>query len=197
MSRRIQQLRELISTKNLDSVIISGPSNRRFFSGFTGSAGYLLVTLSKSLLLTDFRYVNQAKKQSPEFEVRQLVGNNWIPNIAEEYDLCEIGFEDQEMTVSTYNTIQKTICDYPKNVSIALHEISKSVDQLRSVKDPDEMELLKRAIAITDQAYEEIKPRIKSGMTEKGIAWDLEMIMRNLGAEAMAFDIIVLSLIHI
>ena len=188
---RVQQLRELISTENLDGVIISSASNRRFFSGFTGSAGYLFVTLSESLLLTDFRYVNQAKEQSPGFEVRQLVDKSWAPNIAKEYDVHQIGFEDQEMTVSIYNTIQKTICDSQTNQSIVLHGMGKSVDQLRSVKDPDEMELLKRAIAITDQAYEEIRPHIKPGMTEKRIAWDLEMVMRNLGAESMAFDIII------
>jgi Xaa-Pro aminopeptidase len=191
VSHRVQQLRNLISTENLDGVIISSASNRRFFSGFTGSAGYLFVTLSKSLLLTDFRYVNQAKRQSPEFEIQQLVGKRWVPQYAEECNVDQIGFEDQEMTVSTYNAIQKTICDSQTNRPIVLQRMGQSVDQLRSIKDPGEMELLKRAITITDQAYEEIRPRIKSGMTEKEIAWDLEMVMRNLGAEAMSFDIIV------
>ena len=68
MENRLDQLRGIMEKEGLDSILISTPENRRYLSGFTGSAGYLLITQSEAILATDFRYTEQAGGQSPDYE---------------------------------------------------------------------------------------------------------------------------------
>ena len=69
--------------------------------------------------------------------------------------------------------------------------LSEDIGRMRQVKDDAEVELLTRAVEISDQAFEAVAPRIEAGVTEEEVAWELEKEMRERGAEALAFDIIV------
>ena len=74
MNNRLVNLREKMKDTGLDSMLISNPDNRRYISGFTGSAGYLLITLNEAILATDFRYIEQSTQQSPDFEIFRISG---------------------------------------------------------------------------------------------------------------------------
>ena len=85
MNKRLENLREALQEKELDAILISTEENRRYVSGFSGSAGYLLVSQNDAVLATDFRYVEQAGRQSPDFRVERIAGGHaWLPKLTSE-----------------------------------------------------------------------------------------------------------------
>jgi len=102
-----------------------------------------------------------------------------------------VGFEAQVMTVGTHSAFLKAIEEANGADGLTMVETSDLVDKIRAIKYEDEIALLVRAIEITDRALDQVGPEVEPGMTEAQVAWDLERSMREQGAEAMAFDIIV------
>ena len=189
---RLEKLRETFNEKELDAILISGPDNRRYLSGFTGSAGYLLVSQAEAVLATDFRYVQQASQQAPQFRVERVSGGlDWLPQLASEVGASRVGFESQQMTVGAHSAFQKAISESDEAEELMLVETSDTVDEMRATKYEEEAELLIKAIEITDQAFEEVSSTIEAGVTEGKVAWQLEKAMRERGAEGLAFEIIV------
>ncbi len=188
---KIQRLRALLAERGLDGVLISNGENRRYLSGFTGSAGYLLISGDGSVLGTDFRYVEQAGDQAPEFRIERLAGGSaWLPELAAKMGIRRIGFESQDLTVHGHAAFRKAI-EESDNDDMTLVETSNLVDGLRATKYRDEMDILARAIEITDGAMDEIGGALEPGATEREVAWELEKAMRERGAEGLAFDTIV------
>ena len=189
---RLTRLRDILKEKELDAFLVSSPENRRYLSGFTGSAGYLFISHTDAVLVTDFRYVEQAGKQAPEFRVERTGASlSWLGEIATAVSAQRIGFEAEVMTVGTHSSFVKALNEAQHDDSLTLVETSDMIDKTRATKEDNELDLLIRAIEITDFALDEIGPTVKSGMTEAQVAWNLEKSMREQGAEAMAFDIIV------
>ena len=165
--------------------------NRRYLSGFTGSAGYLLISQTEAVLATDFRYIEQAGKQAPDFKVERIGGRGtWLPKLASEMELQRVGFESEDLTVATFSALQKTI-EESESPQLELVTTAGIVEKLRAYKYKHELELLARAVEIADQAMDEVSPSIEPGVTEAEVAWKLEVAMRERGAEAIAFDTIV------
>ena len=189
---RLSRLRKLLAERDLDALLVSTPETRRYLSGFTGSAGYLVVTASDAVLATDFRYVEQAKAQSPAWQVRQVrSGVPWFPQVVSELRVKCIGFESQHLDVASYQALVDSLKELPADARPPLVSTQGLVEGIRAVKDPDELALMQRAAEIADQALEAVAPTIRAGETEKAIAWKLERTMRELGAEAVSFDVIV------
>ena len=189
---RIERLRDALRERELDAFLISSPENRRYLSGFSGSSGYLLVSPTDTILATDFRYTEQAGRQAPGYRIERVSGKpDWFPKLAQEIRLQRIGFESRDLTVATHSAFQKAISEAGAEVDLSLVEASDVVDQIRATKYDQEMELLGRAVEITDRAFEEIAPTVTAGVTEREVAWKLERAMREGGAEGLAFDIIV------
>lgn len=187
MQRRINLLRSFMAKQELDSMVISKPENRRYFSGFTGSAGLLVITESTAQLITDFRYVEQASQQAPDFEVvrhGQLIYET-ISQLAETLGLKRTGFETDFVSFETYESLRK---------SLARTELSPvKLDHLRTQKDCDELACIKKAVAIADAAFNRIVDVIAVGMSERDIAVELETVMRRMGSERPSFTTIVAS----
>ena len=192
MSLKLQKLREQIQEEELDAILISTPENRRYMSGFTGSAGWLLVSSDKATLATDFRYVEQAGNQAPDFDIhRTQRGLGWFPEWAAEHGVKRIGFESQDITVSAHEAFLKAIQEAENSNDPELVPTKGVVEKLRIYKDSDELALLTEAIRIADEALDEVGPRIEPGITEEAVAWELEKAMRERGAEMISFDTIV------
>lgn len=180
----------LIFPEGIDALIISKPSNRRYLSGFTGSSAELLITVSgERILITDFRYVEQARLQSPDFKIIQqgMDITQTIKELANTYSLKNIGIEKEYTTLSTYQEYTDKI---PEVVFIP---VSDPCETIRKVKKPREIELIKKAIEIADKTFLHMKEFIVSGLREKEIAIEIEFFMRRLGSEKNAFDTIVAS----
>lgn len=185
MTVRLEALRTFIAGQGLTAVIVAKPENRRYFSGFTGSSGLLLVSAGEAKLLTDFRYIEQATRQAPDFAVVRH-GSDMYETLAAEVKALGgemIGFESD---YTDWDTCQK------------LHEFVGKLaplhlDKLRMVKDDAELASLRVAVRLADRAFGHILSYIKPGVSERDIALELEFFMRKNGAEKAAFDIIVAS----
>ena len=187
MNARIDKLRLFMTEHALDGMLVMKPENRRYFSGFTGSAGALLVSAQEARLITDFRYVVQAEQEASGCEIIRHTGTllDEVHQSANSLKLKTVGFEADYVTYDLYQTIQSKL----PTLQLAGHKL----DGLRMVKDNSELTALTQAVKIADQAFTSILPYIKPGRTENEIAMELEYTMKRLGATKAAFDIIVAS----
>ena len=191
ISARLAALRGALDREDLDAMLVSSDENRRYMSGFTGSAGYLLISQKHAILATDFRYVEQAERQAPEYHIERIFGSGWLSGLIKDVGGRHVGFESQDVTIAGYGALNKSISESDVAGQASLAETTDLIERIRGTKDQSEIGLLTRAIEITDQAIEQVQPSVKPGVTEGEIAWELEKAMRERGAEAMAFDIIV------
>ena len=186
---RISYLRDQMSNSDLDTVFISSKENIRYFSGFTGTFAFLIISDKKALIVTDSRYTIRATEECPNFEIYQIkAGINWIENITKQIGTKILGFEGENLAV---NMLEQMKSKAP-NVS-EWKDFSDPVTQGRVIKSEEEVDIIKRTINISDSAFNEVSKVITIGMTEKEIAWEIEKTMRELGAESPSFDTIVAS----
>ena len=192
MQSRLSSFVAKLPEREVDAILVSGAENRRYLSGFSGSAGYLFITGERAHLATDFRYTEQAIAQATHFNVEQVrVGWDWLLTQIRESGAKRLGFESQTMTVATYNSLTKAIGEDSNLSSVELVPFSDLTDDQRSFKDSDELVLLQKAIDASDRAMEQVCPTITEGMTEREVAWRMEMAMRDAGADGISFDTIV------
>jgi Xaa-Pro aminopeptidase len=175
--------------EELDALIITKPSNRRYLSGFTGSSGYLLLTEREDILVTDFRYAEQAAAQAQKFRVvRQgLEHMQTLRELIDCYGLKKVGIEKEVTTLSSFEEYQKSI---PGAVFVP---VSDPVAAWRRIKSAEEIGLIRKAIEIADRTFLHLKGFVTAGQTEKEVALEIEFFMRRLGSERNAFEIIVAS----
>jgi Xaa-Pro aminopeptidase len=192
MQHRLERFRHVLQEQQLDALLVTNPLNRRYLSGFTGSAGTLLVTHKHALLMTDFRYESQAKTEAPNFEVR-LVTNEAavtqaLPKLIQELAIQKLGFEAATVSVSQFSGWRNALA---AESQVQLVETDGLIEHLRRIKDATEIELLRQAVRIGDEALAAIRPMLRPAMREREVAWELEKAMRERGAEGLAFEIIV------
>ena len=189
---KLDRLRQKLQEEELDAILVSAPENRRYLSGFSGSAGYLFITDDDAVLKTDFRYTEQAGNQAPDFEVERITGSlDWFPEMTSRLGAKRIGFESQDMTYSTFEALKKATEEAEETNHPELVPTSSIIDRIRAFKTPEEIAILERAVQIADEALDEVSATIVPGMTEEQVAWEIEKAMRERGAETIAFDTIV------
>lgn len=191
--KRLQKLHSGLKEKELDAILIGQLENVRYLSGFTGSAGWLLITSNKAFLAVDFRYQEQAKRETTDFEVIQVKGDitKWFPEMISDLNVKRIGFEADYFPFATYHQLVQTISKNQFNFQLVA--TSGLVESLRVVKEPEELELILQAAKLTDAAFEYVQATIRPGMTEKELAWELEKFLREKGSESLPFEPIVAS----
>ncbi len=98
---RLKKLREVLVDKELDAILVSQADNRRYLSGFTGSAGTLLITAERAILATDFRYFEQMGREAPDFELAKIETRfpDLLPGLVADLGVQRLGFESQSVTV--------------------------------------------------------------------------------------------------
>ncbi len=192
-NKRLQKLREILPEKRLDGIIISQPENRYYLSGFNGSAGYLIITQDKAVLTTDFRYTEQAANQAPDYEIIRIKGklDGWFPGLVSSLNIRRLGFESEVINLVEYRKYRNSL--KKKGIPAWLIATSGIVEDLRILKDTDEIRCIEKAVEIADKAYTGMEDNIKPGMTEKRVAWEIEKSLREKGSEALPFEVIVAS----
>jgi Xaa-Pro aminopeptidase len=204
MSDRLTRLREKMAEHNLDGFVVGAPAedifhtlaaNRRYLSGFTGSMGWLLVTTDAAFIAVDFRYFEQAERESPHFTLYKAVGGmeKWFAALVSEANLSgkRIGFESSDLTVSTFQAMKKSIESIAAPDRPKLLAAPAIVQELRVIKDAEEIAALQRAVDVGDAAFNAVAQRIEPGWTENQIAWEIEKHARENGAEHLSFPTIV------
>ena len=194
---RMARLRAKMTENSLDAMLIlnterSPSRNVAYYSGFRGTHGYLWITPGDALLATDSRYTEQAAEQAPDYRIVRIgPGSSWWKDAVSNSGAERIGIEDDSVTVALSNNLSGQVKDLSPQPELV--PTGQMADQLRAVKDPHELELLVKAIDLADEAIETVGARLRPGMTERAISWDLERTMRELGADGISFDTIVAS----
>lgn len=190
----ITKLRSIIKEKDIDAFFVTNPDNRRYLTNFTGSAGYVFISKDAALLATDFRYVEQANQQCKEVEVVKMTGNfEWFAEILSRLNIKTLGFESQDVTVGSYNNLTKILSSTKSLSNVRFIPTIDIIEEVRSIKASEEISIISKTALIADEALLKVAPTLESGNTESEIAWKIEKAMRENGADAMSFDIIVAS----
>lgn len=187
MSHGLKKVNEYLKKNQLDAILVSKPENCRYISGFSGSAGMLFVSSSRTCLLTDFRYVEQAQSQAPAFEIIRFTGTPFeaLTQLYLDTKCKHIGFEGDHVTWDMHRHISKCFPD--------AQLVSAPLDSLRTIKTDEEISLIQKAVEIADKAFSEVLGYIRPGLKESDVAAELEYAMRRLGSERPAFATIVAS----
>lgn len=191
MNHNLEEVRGRLG--ELDVMLISQATNRRYISGFTGSAGFLFVARKKAVLAVDFRYVEQAGTQSPDFEIVKIKGEliDWFPGLISEFGARNVGFESDHCTLTAYQQLVRGARKLPPKARPRLHPTRRLIESMRSVKEEKEVTLMKEAACLADSAIAHAMAFLQPGMTERQLAWELESFLRGKGSEKLPFEIIV------
>lgn len=185
LNERIERLRGRL--EDVDAFVVSSPANRRYLTGFTGSAGTVVVGREEAYLLVDFRYVEQAKAQAQGVSVVHYDDvHKSLGEILAKLKAKKVAFEAAHATVAAVRKLEEKI------PGVTWTPVEDWVEELRAVKDAKELKAIQAAVDLADRAFAYILDRIR-GRTEREIAFDLEFFMRREGAAKLAFDTIVAS----
>jgi Xaa-Pro aminopeptidase len=190
---RISRLLDKLPDVNIDAILVGSPINRRYLSGFTGSAGWILLSKERALLAVDFRYVEQAAWEAVGFEIYRINDDlsSWLPPLMLTLNIGRLGIEADYMPVSIYQSLCKRVQESCSHVEIV--PLKNMVEHFRAIKNADEVINIEKACLIADSAMQYVMRTLEVGMTEKQLAWMLESFVRENGSEALPFEIIVAS----
>lgn len=189
-SQRIGALRARLSEEELDALLVSHPSNLRYLTGFTGSAGLLLVDPERALLLVDSRYEQQAEDEVDEGVVVRLAEDGLVEGVAGALSGetgRSFGYEAHRLTVREARRLEEE-AEGP-----SWRETGGLVEEIRASKDAGEIGLLKEAAEVASRAFGDVLDVVEAGMTEREVAAELDYRLRRAGSGPPAFDSIVAS----
>lgn len=185
---RLAAIRQRMAEEGLDAFYTQYSINRRYLTGFSGSAGIVVVGPTEAWLLVDFRYVEQAKAQAPEFvQYKMDDPTESLAKLLKENNLKRVGFEAEHISVHKFNELREKI------PGVEWVPTEKWVERVRGVKDQTELATMQQAIDLADAAFTHILEYLRPGRTEKEVAIEIESYMRRHGAEGPSFATIVAS----
>lgn len=197
-SRRLKTL-ERLEKLGVDALLITAPENRRYLSGFTGSAGWLFLSPERAALLTDGRYWAQVGDQCPDLELVQFRSKDdvrlsrrlatWLGEIGWR---GRLGCEGQDLTVAAFRDAEKDLVGDGGPVA-ALEPLGAVVEEIRQVKSAEEIEALRRSARVADYALRAALPAFQEGVSEADFCAELEYQLQKCGARKPSFDTIVAS----
>jgi Xaa-Pro aminopeptidase len=188
---RVDATRRLMAARGLDVLLIGQPANRQYLTGFSwhdessqASAGWIVLTPSQGYFVTNFLHVEAVRSGVPHLEAVQARGRVFegLVSLLEPRVNGRIGFEGGWVSYSLFDELVGRL-----KRRAAFVPVDGLVEELRAVKDRDEVAVSQRAITITDDAYVAVTSRLRPGVTEREVAWALERELRERGADGMAF----------
>jgi len=184
---RLARLRQSMSENKLDSLLVTRREDVRYLSGFTGSSGSLLVSSTRSCLITDFRYNVQARKETTGIAILIQKKDHFtaVRDAGERMGVDTLWFDESALTVEGLKNLKK------KGFKLKGH--ADLIKTLRQQKDKEELANIRMAVRRAEEAFLALKAEIKPGATEQGLGSKLEFLMREKGSRKAAFDTIVAS----
>lgn len=184
-SERLVKRLELSAT---DAVVLHNPSNIFYITGGYTGEGIVLVSASQRVIVTDFRYTEQAERQAPDFTVvmtdRDHPENARLGEWLRQNGITRLLYEDDVLTVRQQDRMLRAIG------AVRLESLNNAPEAMREIKTGAEIEAIGKACAITSEAFNRILGSIREGVTEKELALELDFLQRKLGAEGNSFDTI-------
>ena len=187
MNKRVETFVAKMEAQGLDGIIINNLKNVYYLTGFWGSNGTVFISRDRRVLVTDSRYIVAAKQEVHGFEI--VADRDELAVIAgmvKDAGLAKIGFED-EISVAYFKRLEGLFA------GVELTPVTNFVQELRMIKDAEEIAAIRKACSISDQAFADALDFIKPGKTEIEIANFLDFRMRELGASGLSFDTILAS----
>lgn len=182
-------IQEQFKKKKAEAFLISNLQNVHYLSGFTGSTAMLLMTSHENFFFSDFRYMTQAKKQVEGFKIVEVARNSAqsIASQLKKLKLKKLIFEAGSLTVSQYEYFRKGLS------GVTLIPMHEDPAYIRMVKKASDIAKIKKAIHVNKLAFDKILPKIRPGLSEAGLAFELETQIRMNGGEKLSFDTIIAS----
>jgi Xaa-Pro aminopeptidase len=182
---RVARLQRSFESLNVDALLVTDLTNVRYLTGFSGTNGQVLVTATKAVFFSDPRYKARAAELVRAAEVA-IYPNKLTELLGDHINgAARLGVEGGTMTLGQHGQISSAL------EGVELTVTTDAVEDFRRVKEPAEIELIRRAVAIADEAYPWILDRLAPGLVERDVALDLELRMRTRGAEDVSFEPIV------
>lgn len=186
----LERLRKAMNEQGVDALLISDPDGYTWTTGFTGTAGWVILTPTNGVFLTDSRYTIQAQEEVQGLPVESFAS----PVTAIEFlqtNLQRLGIK--RLGVDASKITHKTFLDWSKAwEGVELFEAPDFISKLRMVKSPDEIAKIREACKLADACLEHIKRLIQPGVSEWDIDMEIEFFFRRQGATS-AFPQIVVS----
>lgn len=185
-AKRLAGVRRYMKEQGLDGAMFTSYENRRYYSGFTGSNGYLIITPDSAAMVTDKRYTTQAQQQTVEVEIIEYLKER-LKTVALQIKKMGITRMVMEscMTLEEYFPLKEHL----EGIELTFEQEYFLED--RMVKDQQEIACTKEAIRCAERGFDKLLPRLKIGMTEKDVADELHYLVSKEGAEALSFGTIV------
>ncbi|MEW6574400.1 MAG: Xaa-Pro peptidase family protein [Bacillota bacterium] len=189
MNHRIERLRTKMAAAGIDGLLIVNGDNNYYLSGFSGSAGILVVDKKSAVLVTDGRYAEQAHKECAGFEIieSKRLWPDGVSRAITQSGLSVVGLESKYVSYEQWVKLTGAVKD------VTLVPVHDLVAELRMVKEPSEMALIREAVRLVDETFAACLPSLRPGVKERDWALDLEFALRRSGAQRAAFDFIVAS----
>jgi len=204
--KRLERLRVLMEEAGLDGLLVSAPvddvlgrhsANRRYLTGFTGSAGTVLVTREAAYLAVDPRYWQQAGEECDPAAITIVPVRGperaWLRDLLGSARLHgkRLGLSPHDTTLAAFERLREAIDALPANERPRLVTAPPLVERLRRVKDAEERRRIARAAAIADEALRDVLTLVEPGRTELELARAVEAAILRRGGEGVAFSTIV------
>ncbi|MBI2036624.1 aminopeptidase P family protein [Candidatus Microgenomates bacterium] len=170
--------------KPFDALLVSSSINIGYLTNFFGFSkdereAFLLITGDKQYLLTDGRYIEEVKKTVEGFEILEITSTNSLKKILKsllkKHQVKKLGIEEKNLTVHE----QKTLLSHYNDT----YHYSDQINKLRSIKRNNEIEAIEKACALGDKTFQYILTKIKQGITEKQLAFEIEYFIKKHGAD--------------
>lgn len=200
----LERIRAALDEANLDALMISAPgeeniggTSRRYVSGFTGSAGVVLVTREKAIIAADFRYTEQAEAEcAPRgFTVFPTLGprKEWFARFAGEAGLGgkRVGISTHDLTYAARLSLTRLANALPLSDRPRWLPAPEIISGLRKRKDATELALLQRAIDVSDAAFERMASNLRPETTERKAAEEFAANVKAAGGDDISFDSII------
>ncbi|WP_145097994.1 M24 family metallopeptidase [Rosistilla carotiformis] len=185
MSTRIEKLRNLLADQAVDCLLVTGETDVRYLSGFTGDSSYLLVSADRSAILSDRRYETQIADECSGFEafVRgpDRTMTQLVAQAIDDFAAETIGLDANDISWAAVEGFRDALSN--KNL-IATNGL---VPQLRQIKEPDEIATIREAVRIAERTFNAIGSTLRLGQTELEIAHEVEHWIRYFGGQGCGF----------
>ncbi len=190
-TRRLGAVRKALASieRRPGVFVVTSPENRRYLTGFSGSSGAAVITQTKAIFVTDFRYIDQAALECPGWEIVRHgpVMADTVADVVSRLGEERVGFERELATFGWYEDLATRLKGFD------LVPVGPIVERIREVKEETEIALIREAANLADKALGEAVPLLRPGMPEREIALEIEYRLRKLGADGAAFPTIVAS----
>lgn len=180
---RLKKLQELLSRLQVRACLIEDPMSLFYLTGLQLSLGKLWVTHKKACLFVDGRYIQACKENSPVPAV--LVSDQAIHEFIHREKLKTVAFDSQATSYDRFSELKKS---FP---NVQWHPVPKIIKEIRAIKNPKEIALMKKSAQLLWKGFEHIKSILKVGITEVEVAREFEIYCLRHGARGLAFEAII------